>query len=56
MIAEYGRLEAVRAILGTEQGRKCALVESENGRPIELAAWGGEGLVGGWEGRGRGLG
>lgn len=40
-IAEYGSAEAVMAILETEQGRKCALLESDNGKPVQLAAWGG---------------
>jgi tetratricopeptide (TPR) repeat protein len=46
MLAEYGSEEGVMALLATEQGRKCALHESEHGKPVQLAAWGGHrGLV-----------
>jgi ankyrin repeat protein len=46
MLAEYGSEEGVMALLATEQGRKCALHESEHGKPVHLAAWGGHrGLV-----------
>lgn len=46
MLAEYGNEEGVTALLATEQGRKCALHESEHGKPVHLAAWGGHrGLV-----------
>ncbi len=46
MLAEYGSEEGVAALLATEQGRKCALHESEHGKPVQLAAWGGHrGLV-----------
>ncbi len=42
MIAEYGSLEAVLAILATgAPGAKCARHESDNGKPVHLAAWGG---------------
>ena len=42
MIAEYGSLEGVKAILDMgAQGLKCAVHESENGKPVHLAAWGG---------------
>jgi len=42
MISEGGSLEGVKAILNTgAQGLKCAMHESENGKPLHLAAWGG---------------
>lgn len=40
-MADYGATEAVAAILEREEGRKCALLESDNGKPVYLAAWGG---------------
>lgn len=40
MMAEYGSLDGVQAILATgAPGVACAVQESENGKPIHLAAW-----------------
>jgi len=44
-MAEFGCEDAVRAILETDGGKKCAKISSDHGKPINLAAMGGKLVV-----------